>query len=64
MRVETMTAKIELDGDYGPVESVQVTCGRCGYWARSHGTDKRSVRRCAAQLRENCPRGERNYYVV
>ena len=64
MRVETTTTEIELDGDYGQVESVEVTCGRCGHSEQSYGTDESSVRRCAILLRENCARGENNYYVV
>jgi hypothetical protein len=29
----------------------------------SYGTSEASVRRCLVMLREECPRGERNFYV-
>lgn len=64
MRVETTTTVIELDGDYGQVESVEVTCDRCNHAEQSYGTGESSVRRCAILLRENCPLGENNYYAV
>ena len=64
-RVETTTDYIELDGDYGgTVAGVEVTCDRCGYSVESFGTDEPSLKRCGSLLREECPRGERNFYVV
>lgn len=63
-RVSTTTSYVELDGDYGSVEGVEVTCDRCGHSEESFGTDTPSLARCAALLRENCPRRENNYYDV
>lgn len=63
-RVTTTTSYVDLDGDYGSVEGVEVTCGKCGHSEESFGTDEPSLRRCAYLLRENCPRGEKNYYDV
>lgn len=63
-KVSTTTAYVELDGDYGSVEGVEVTCDRCGQSQESFGTDDRSLRRCARLLRENCPNGENNFYEV
>lgn len=63
-RVTTTTDYVELDGDYGTVEGVEVTCDRCGHYEQSGGTHDGSLSRCAYLLRENCPRGENNFYVV
>jgi hypothetical protein len=51
-----------LEGDYAEVEGVVATCGKCGHEAESFGTSEASVRRCLALLREECPRGEGNFY--
>jgi hypothetical protein len=63
-RVSTTTDYVEVEGDYGSVEGVEVTCDRCGHSEQSAGTHEGSVSRCAFLLRENCPRGEKNFYVV
>ena len=63
-RVSTTSNYVDLDGDYGTVAGVEVTCDRCGHCEESYGTDEPSLQRCAALLRENCPRGENNFYVV
>lgn len=63
-RVTTTTSYVDLDGDYGSVEGIEVTCGRCGHSQESFGTSGASFRRCAALLVQNCPRGESNFYEV
>ena len=63
-RVQTTTSLVELDGDYGTVEGIEVTCDRCGHSVESFGTDDPSLMRCGYLLREECPRGEQNFYVV
>jgi len=45
------------------VPCVRATCGRCGHEVMSYGTSNASRRRCLAVLHEECPNGERNYYV-
>lgn len=62
MKVTTTTAYVDLDGDYGTVEGVEVTCDRCGHSEESFGTGDGSVSRCAYLLRVNCPRGEAKFY--
>ena len=62
--VTTTPDYIELDGDYGTVEAVEVTCDRCKRSEESFGSEEPSLLRRAALLRENCPRGEKNFYVV
>jgi hypothetical protein len=63
-KVSTTVSIIDLDGDYGTVEGIEVTCDRCGHFEESFGTSERSAARCAALLRDNCPRREANYYEV
>jgi len=53
------------EGDYGrDIESVNATCSRCGHETSSFGTSASSVRRCLLLLREECPKGEMNFYVA
>lgn len=63
-RVTTTTSYVDLDGDYGQVEGVEVTCDRCGHSEESFGTTTDSLRRCATLLRKHCPLGEENFYEV
>lgn len=63
MRVECEVEYVDLEGDYGDVEGVRVTCGRCGHSEESFGTSGASIRRCCALLRENCPEDEQNHYI-
>jgi len=48
-------------GSQQPV--VKAICSRCGYETMSFGTSDKSVRRCLALMREECPKDERNFYV-
>jgi hypothetical protein len=63
-RVRCAVDDTHLPGDYDLVPGVCVTCGRCGHTAESYGTDTPSVRRALVMLREECPRGENNFYVA
>jgi hypothetical protein len=63
MRVQCSIDETELDGDYGRVPGIVVTCSRCGYETESFGTSEVSVRRCLALMREQCPNKEENLYV-
>jgi hypothetical protein len=49
------------DGDVG--DGVRATCGECDHQTESYGTGPRSVSRCLALMREECPNGGRNFYV-
>lgn len=62
-RVTINMSDEELDGDYGAVEGVAAECSRCGHRTESFGRGEASASRCAALMREECPRGEKNYYV-
>ena len=63
-KVTTTTNYVEVEGDYGSVDGVEVTCDKCGHSEESGGTSDGSLSRCASLLRENCPRRESNFYVV
>ena len=60
-------AEIHFDvikSDYGgEVEGTIAICTRCDHATESAGVSGASVRRCLALLREECPRGEKNFYV-
>lgn len=63
-KVECAVEEIELDGDFGTVPSVRVTCGRCDHETESYGTGAASVRRCLVLMREECPQCEENFYYA
>ena len=64
MRVATTTNYVDVEGDYGFVDGAVVTCDRCGHYEEGCGTGDGSLGRCATLLRQNCPRGENNFYEV
>lgn len=63
MRVPCDIDEIDLDGDYGTVDSVMATCSRCDHSTEAFGTSDASIRRCLVMMREECPWGEANFYV-
>jgi hypothetical protein len=55
----------ELENDDGrAIDSVSVTCSRCDHETQSYGDSSASVRRCLLLMRDECPRGERNWYIA
>jgi hypothetical protein len=46
------------------IPGVRATCSKCGHQTEAFGTSERSIIRCLAQMREECPEGEKNYYVA
>lgn len=64
MKVAVDISECELEGDYGPVDGLCITCERCGHEVEVFGTSDASARRGGAMLREECPNGENNYYDV
>lgn len=62
MRVLCTVEETELDGDYGPVDGVIVTCTRCEAVTESFGASAASIKRCFALLREECD--EQNFYYA
>lgn len=62
-KVKADVNTIDLEGDHGNiVAGVCAECSRCGHETHSFGTSEASVRRCLVLLREECPKGERNFY--
>ena len=63
-RIRCNVEHIELDGDYGAVDGVRVTCSKCGHQTESFGVDGPSIRRCLALMNEECECGQSNFYVA
>ena len=63
-RVVAEVVYIELEGDYATIDSVGAACTRCEYRSEAFGRSEASIKRCLATLRDECPRGEYNYYIV
>jgi hypothetical protein len=64
MQVNVEIEEDEFDGDHTSVAGLRLTCTRCGHEVEVFGTDERSAKRGAVMLRDECPRGERNFYIV
>lgn len=64
MRVECHITEDYLEGDYGEMEGTIATCTQCSNETESYGTSEASVRRCLVQMRETCPEGGSNFYVI
>jgi hypothetical protein len=62
MRVLVDIEQTDVEGDYGTVDGIRLTCERCGHSVEVAGTSDRSARRGAIMLREECPEGEDNFY--
>jgi hypothetical protein len=62
MRVSVDIEQADVEGDYGTVDGIRLTCERCGHAVEVAGTSDRSARRGAIMLREECPEGEDNFY--
>lgn len=65
MRIECEIEECVLKSDKGvDIKGVRVTCSRCGHSTESFGREEKSVKRCLALLREECPEDETNFYVT
>ncbi len=63
MKIFCTVTETEITNDAGyEVESVCAECPRCGHVTESFGTSGASIRRCLVLLRDECPRGESNFY--
>lgn len=62
--VECIISETEVERDFGDfVGAVTAHCTQCDHETLSLGTSDRSVRRCLAMMREECPWGESNFYT-
>jgi hypothetical protein len=65
VRVEVEIYEDEVENDDGYfVSGLRLTCNRCGHEVTASGTSDGSARYGAVKLSQECPNGERNYYIV
>ena len=64
MRVTIDISEEDLDGDYGTVPGLIITCTRCRHSVEVFGTEDSSVKRGAVMLRDECPLDEDNFYAA
>lgn len=64
MRVSVEIQEDEIEGDYGFGDGLRLICSRCGFEVEVRGTGHGSVRFGARRLKDECPRGENNFYNV
>ena len=64
MKVAVDIVQEEVEGDYGYVDGIKLTCEHCGHEVQVFGTGSASARRGASMLREECPNGENNFYDI
>jgi hypothetical protein len=63
-RVDCHVEEDEIENENGIfVNGIVATCSRCDHRTESFGTSDRSIKRCLALMREECPNGEENYYI-
>lgn len=64
MRVACSIWLTRVPGDEVPeVDGVEVVCGRCQKRTHAIGESEWSARAALAKLREQCPKGESNFYA-
>ena len=57
--------KVDINNEKDqPVPSICLTCTKCGHQTESYGQRGRSLRRCLAMMKEECPRDEKNFYTT
>jgi hypothetical protein len=64
MKVSVEIYQTDVEGDYGQVDGLCLSCHRCGHEVEVAGTSSASALRGAVMLREECPYDENNYYDV
>ena len=64
-----MTVYCRIEEDYvehedsgRAVGGTKATCYRCGHVTTAYGSTEGSKTRCLCLMREQCPKGESNYY--
>ena len=58
MNVNGEIEQTELEGDSAMVAGIRASCSSYGHETESFGTSERSIQRCLALMREECPAGE------
>lgn len=65
MKVLCELQHIMLTNDKGlQIDSVRVSCSRCGYETETYGRGENSIMRCVAMLHDECPEEEDNFYEI
>ena len=64
MKVSVEVYETTTEGEYGDVPCLDLTCPRCGHSVQVYGSEEASAKRGALMLREECPRGENNFYDI
>lgn len=66
-----MGERVDCDVEYDDIEDgektlpgVRLTCTLCDHETESFGDSGRSIRRCLALMRDECPNNEDNFYVA
>lgn len=55
---------ITLENEFGKdIDSVRVTCQKCGKVEESYGTSERSINRCLVLLHDSCDCRNNFYYI-
>jgi hypothetical protein len=63
-RVRCTILETKVKNDYGQmVAGTRAECMRCDKVTESAGTGDKSIKRCLAMLRADCPMSEENFYV-
>lgn len=64
MRVTVDIFEEDVEGDYGFTDGLSASCTRCGHKVEVLGQGDGSRGYVAIKLREECPNGESNFYIV
>lgn len=64
MKVDVEIDEEEIEGDYRTIDGLRLTCLRCSHTTEVFGRSVESAHRGALQLRDECPNGENNFYMV
>jgi len=63
-KIKCIVEQTSAENGYGKETSaMSVRCSRCGHETESFGTSEGSIKRCLMLLSEECPRGEKNFYI-
>lgn len=63
-KIECELERVDLsDGNGRMVPGVVLRCSECGHETESFGESAKSIRRCLALMREECPNEGTNYYT-
>lgn len=65
MKVECQIKRDTIHDEHGRlIEGVVATCDRCGHRTECSGTTERSIRRALVLMRQECLKGEKNFYAA